>query len=245
MTPFLDKNHVRPLAWLPLIMLFVTACVRSASTPTPGLDISSAAPAPSPASGSVSFPLAQASTWIYEYRTYAEDQQAVWIVTETIISVEQHDGLLIAQAERLSSLSDSQADNALLTAPSDGVFWYILRDTELFRQTEALNIAELSKNTTLEMVFPPDSLPCWPVSDALGPLERGTSGCRYVNAVLPTYETSSGTFEGCFELVTPYLSGAEFDVFCPNIGFVSGKYDHMGSAFGYEYVLTGYSLQSP
>lgn len=245
----MDKNRVLPLLWLPLIVLSLTACVRSASTPdprpAPGLD--DPAPTPGLAPGPIPFPLAPASTWIYEYSAYAEDQQATWIVTETILSVQESDGLLIAEVERLAQIEQGEFNKTLPSAPESGIFWYILRDGQLYRQTVALSPGDLTKNTRLELVSPLESVPCWPVVDVgnPGPLNRGDSGCRYVSAFLPVYETPAGRFEDCLELVTSYLSGGILTVFCPNIGFVAETYRHSGTPFGYEFVLTGYSLQSP
>jgi hypothetical protein len=237
----MDRKRILPLAWLPFLMLFLTACLRSASSPAPTLVSALENPVPTP----VPFPLAPASTWIYEYRAYTEDQQATWVVTETIVAAEERDGLLVAEVERLIRLQEGQPGDSLITPPEDGISWYILRGADLFRQYGALDSGDILKNARLEMVFPPESVPCWPLDDALGPLERGASGCRSVSSSLPVYETRAGTFENCVELLTPYLSGSILTVFCPNVGFMAEKYDHFGSSFGYEFVLTGYSLPLP
>jgi hypothetical protein len=238
-----DRKFILALAWLPLIALLLTACVRSASAPAPTLASASENPAPTP--GLVSFPLSPASTWIYEYRAYTEDEQATWVVTETILSAEDRDGLQVAEVERLIRLEEGQPSESFLTQPESGTSWYVLRGGELFHQIEMPDPQTIAENAGLVMVFPPENIPCWPVDDDLGPLERGASGCRYVSNSLPVYETPAGTFENCLELFTPYLSGGILTVFCPNVGFVAEKYAHVGSSFGYEFVLTGYSLPLP
>lgn len=225
-------------------MLVLAACVRSASSPDPQPVPAFETPAPTPAE--IPFPLAPASTWIYEYKAYEEDKQATWVITETILSLEESDGMFIAEVERLTHLQSGQPNDGLLSAPESGKFWYILRDGKLYIQTGALDASNLTQNTQLEMVFPPESVPCWYTdTDHLGPLEQGASGCRYVSAALPVYETPAGSFENCLELLSPYLSGGVLTVFCPNVGFVAENYRHMGSPFGHEIILTGYSLQSP
>ncbi len=239
----MDRKLILALAWLPLIALLLTSCVRSASSPLPTL--ASASENPTQALAPLPFPLAPASTWIYEYRAYTEDQQATWTVTETILAAEERDELLFAEIERLTRLEEGQPGESFLTQPESGTSWYILRGGELFHQIEMPEPQAIAENARLVMVFPPENVPCWPVDDALGPLELGASGCRYVSNFLPVYETPAGTFENCLELLTPYLSGSIRSVFCPNVGFVAEKYDHLGSSFGYEFVLTGYSLPLP
>lgn len=237
----MDRKRILPLAWLPFLMLFLTACLRSASSPAP----TSVSAFENPVPTSVPFPLALASTWIYEYRAYDENKQALWIVTETIVAVEERDGLLVAEVERLIRLQEGQPGNGLANAPEDGISWYILRGADLFRQYGALDSGDLLKNASLEMVFPPESVPCWPLDEVLGPLERGAAGCRSVSNSLSAYETPAGVFENCIELVTPYPGGDIQTVFCPDIGFVAQEYDHNSSKSGYTFTLVGYSLPLP
>lgn len=239
----MNRKLILRVGWLPLLAFFLAACVRSASSPSPTLEFAAEQPSPTP--DQVSFPLEPASTWIYEYRAYVEDEQALWVVTETILSVEKRDRLLLAEVERMASLQEGQPSAEFFLLPETGTSWYILRGGDLFQQSETLAPDDLSKNTRHEMVFPPESVPCWPVDDAFGPLEQGASGCRYVSQALATYTTPAGEFENCLELVTPYLSGAVISVYCPNVGFVAEKHDHNGTPFGYELVLTGYSLPFP
>jgi hypothetical protein len=223
-------------------LLLLGACTRSASSP---LAIPSLQPTPSPTPAAVPYPLALASTWIYDYRAYSASQQAAWIVTETIIKSDQQIVLLIATVQRTARLIDGQPDQSLPNIPKDETFWYILRGGELYRQTGHLNPSDLSQNTSLELFFPPESVPCWYLAESLGPLQKGESGCRTVNTYLPSYETVSGSFKNCLELITPFLSGNELAIFCPHIGFVAGKYEHLGDVFGYEFKLLGYSLPEP
>ncbi len=238
---FMDRKRILPLAWLPALMLFLTACLRSASSPDP----TSVSVFENPVPIQAPFPLALASTWIYEYRAYTEDQQAIWVVTETIVAVEERDGLLVAEVERLTRLQEGQPGDGLITPPEDGISWYILRGADLFRQYGALDSDDLLKNARLEMVFPPESVPCWPLEDVLAPLERGATGCRYVSSSLPVYETPAGVFENCLELVTPSPGGDIQTVFCPDIGFVAQEHEHNGSKSGYKFTLVGYSLPLP
>jgi hypothetical protein len=237
-----DRNRILSLAWVPFLLLFLLSCQRSASStsPLPASTIES----PVPGLDVVPFPLAPASTWIYEYRAYAQEAQAVWVVTETILAVEKHQETLTAQVERIVKLQSGQPGPEFPMPPQSGTLWYILRGNNLYRQTGPLDLQKLSDSATLEMVFPPESIPCWPLNEnELGPLERGAAGCRYLNSQIPAYETPAGTFDNCLELLTPYLGGGTRSVFCPKIGFVAEKFDHAGSPFGYELILIGYSLQ--
>ncbi|MDX9991864.1 MAG: hypothetical protein RBS68_07410 [Anaerolineales bacterium] len=238
----MDRNRILTLAWLPFLLLFLGSCQRSASSPPP-LPASTLESSP-PAPRMISFPLALASTWIYDYRAHVEEQQAAWTVTETILGTQKRAGLLVAEVERIVSLREGQPDDPLFMSPAANTSWYILNGPNLFRQYQTLAPEDTSQNTELVLVFPPESVPCWPVNAGLGPQEVGASGCRYLSESLPFYETPAGYFENCVELLTPYLSGSIRSVFCANIGLVAEKYEHLGSPFGYELILIGYSLHA-
>ena len=224
-------------------MVFFAACTRSISTPPPSFPFLE--PTPSPEPSSIPFPITLASTWIYDYRAYTEGQQAAWVVTETILDVQRQNDMLIATVQRDIRLVEGQETGEILTAPRPETFWYILRGGELYRQFDHLDLTNFFTNTNLELFFPVETVPCWYIGETLGPAQKGESGCRMVDTYQPTYQTPAGTFDNCLELITPYLSGVQLDVFCPHLGFVAGKYDHLGSSFGYEFKLIGYSLPEP
>jgi hypothetical protein len=53
----------------------------------------------------------------------------------------------------------------------------------------------------------------------------------------------AGSFDHCFQLVTPYNNGGVRQAFCSGVGFVQEQFDHIGTSFGYQMTLIAYALQ--
>jgi hypothetical protein len=239
-----NRNRILALAFLPFMALFLAACVRSASASDP--QPVTALEGPSPTRQAFPFPLAPASTWIYEYRTYADGEPVLWVITETIIAVEEQEGLQIASVERLPILkSGNPAADTWPRAGQTDLYWYILRGDELFRQFNQPPSENPLAQAWRELIFPPESVPCWPVEETPGPLVQGDPGCRYAARRLPVYQTPAGDFENCIELLTPTPDSEIRTIFCPEIGFVAEEYPGAQASPGYSKTLIGYSLQTP
>jgi hypothetical protein len=238
---------MKPFRYLSLLFFFLAGCVRPASgipDPFPTLE-----PTATISPREVPFPFSQGSTWIYEYTAYDEGKSAAWLVTETITEFTEENGFLVSRVERSVELREGDSQG-LFSIPNEGTFWYILHGSDLYIQHTALDLAALPETASHEVVFPlKGNFGCWYVNPFdIGPqppMGESAPGCRHVSAEGVSYQTPGGVFQDCFELVTPYNNGAEIDLFCEQAGFVSGKFDHLGSPFGYSYRLVGYSLPEP
>lgn len=234
------------LSLIPLWMIFLAACTRSASAPPTPDTVSTPLSTLGPA---YPFPLALSSTWVYEMTAHTEGQTARWRITQTIVIVGGDNGLLTAEVEQTSqqtSAPGSEADQFF--TPQDGRFWYILDGQTLYRQNEKLDLEQRAAADIL-LRWPPESVPCWCVTSADGCIEPADGeigpGCRHQTRLESVHRTSAGEFSDCRELVRAYNNGAETISFCPNIGIVAERFQHLGSDFGYEMNLIGYSLPTP
>jgi hypothetical protein len=221
---------MRPLAFLPFIVLILTSCVRPASSPPtatpPNAPTATLAPYNAP------FPLNVGATWIYEYTSYFEETSVTWRVTEVITQAGPgENGVYIAEMQRTSRLLAGQLNDRLIFNLPDGKYKYVFDGNHLYLQPASLPLLDL-QNSTPYLSFPIAGMAC-SEADIL---------CRKVLSGPEAYTSLAGQFANCYQLVTPSNSGTEIQVFCENMGFVSGKYDHLGSPFGYRLELIGYSV---
>lgn len=219
-----------------LLLAQLAACSMPASfapSPAAATAESNASPTPPP------YPLTTSNTWIYEYTAYTGEQKATWRITETVVDHIEKDGLLINVVERHATLESGNPEG-ITTPPIEEVFRYILKNGRIYRQSGALDLENLEQTAYLELVLPLENQPCWMVIPGSAP--DATTGCRTVDATPVNYQTPAGEFFACHTLLTPYNNGLETQIYCPQAGFVSSKFDHRGSPYGYESKLIGYSL---
>lgn len=233
------------LSLIPLWLIFLTACTRSASAPPKTDSAPTALPSLTPG---VPFPLALSTTWIYQMDVHTNGQAARWRITQTIEEVGGEAGILSARvSQRVELLSPPGSENGQFFQPQHDAFWYILDENRLYRQKETPDFAA-SDWGDLEILWPPESVPCWCVSADDGCLElegKIGPGCRYQAATLPISHTPAGDFNNCRELRRGYNNGGDQILFCPAIGIISETYQHLGDDFGYQMELIGYSLPQP
>lgn len=238
------KNFLR-LSLLTLWIFFLAACTRSASAP-PSAD---AAPRTLPSlTPGVPFPLALSTTWIYEMETHTNGQSARWRLTQTIEEIGGEAGILSARVvQRVTLLSPPGSDSGQFFSPQNSSFWYILDQQRLYRQENAPDFNARAWGD-LEIVWPPESLPCWCVSASDGCLELAGEigpGCRHQTDQESPSQFPAGKFSDCRSLQRGYNNGGEQLIFCPNVGIAAEKYQHLGDDFGYSMELIGYSLPQP
>jgi hypothetical protein len=189
------------------------------------------------------FPLQPANSWVYDYQAYSLDEQASWQVVDTMLEARSYGSLEAVRILHEVQLVKGSPSANFINRPVSGSFWYVLDGSRVFRQDE-LNWSTVS-NSWLELIWPFPEGSCWYPEGAQRSEKpvTGRPGCRYAQGPL-TIQTPAGRFDKCYSMLTPYNNGTIQLDFCPQIGIVGGKYQHSGTAFGYQYTLTAYSLQN-
>jgi hypothetical protein len=226
--------------------LILSGCVRSASSLWGGAG--NATPLPIPTPGPTGFPLNVGSTWIYDYSSRFEDEEASWNVMDTIIEVANSDGFLVATVEQVVTPKSGDTDEDFLNGPETKNFWYLYDGVRLYKVDEEPDPIDLTE-AWLELVFPLTKPGCW-FPDALQRKEMGgvvtasapVAGCRAVSGAAHTVENPAGMFTNCLDVVTPYESGPIVITFCPGIGIVATRFEPDETYFSYYSTLTGYIL---
>jgi hypothetical protein len=197
-------------------------------------------------------PVDISNTWIYSYTAYINSDHATWRVSDTVIDVQERSGYTIARIQREVTLISDQTSVNFPDEPVSGEYWYLTNGSYLYKQTGSLDPDAIT-DSWLELVYPISPGVCWYPDPAqrsdmavVTPSPGVTiPGCRYVAGEPINIETLSGLFETCYSIITTYNSGSTIITFCPGIGIVGWKYDHLGTHFGYEAVIIGYSMDLP
>jgi hypothetical protein len=169
-----------------------------------------------------------------------------------VIDVQERSGYTIARIQREVTLISDQTSVNFPDEPVSGEYWYLTNGSYLYKQTGSLDPDAIT-DSWLELVYPISPGVCWYPDPAqrsdmavVTPSPGVTiPGCRYVAGEPINIETLSGLFETCYSIITTYNSGSTIITFCPGIGIVGWKYDHLGTHFGYEAVIIGYSINLP
>jgi len=228
------------------VSLVLASCVRSASPSVSGT--ATIFPPITPTIVPADFPLELGTTWIYDYSTFYEEEEATWSVTDTIVAVNIREGFLIAEVEQSVLSISGDVTEEFLNAPKGGHFWYLFDGVRLYKQDEETDPASVA-DAWLELVFPLGGSGCW-FPDAhqrdemkgVTPVSGAVAGCRSVSGDPYTIELPAGKFESCIDLVTPYEEGPTVLTFCPGVGIVATRFEPSDVAFGYRSSLTGYLL---
>jgi hypothetical protein len=239
---------MRRFTWVALlaVSLVLTNCVRSASTP--GIGTATIFPVITTTPTPAGFPLELGSTWIYDYSTNYEEEEATWSVTDTIVAVEIRDGFLIAEVEQEVMFEEGDASEHILNEPTSGRFWYLFDGVRLYKQTDEPDPASVA-DAWLELTFPLGEAGCWypdghqrDEMKGVTPVSGPVAGCRSASGEPHPVEVPAGKFEACIDVVTPYETGSTFLTFCPGVGIAATHFDPSEVEFGYRSSLTGYLL---
>jgi hypothetical protein len=186
------------------------------------------------------FPLSPGSSWTYSYSEYWEEQVQAGQVTVSVVENRMLGDHFLARLTVESSYSAQWTPLGLGQGASE--FWYALDEQGRVYFLQDLSQAEDLKDSILAFQFPLDAEECWFRSpdlwNAFGDQCTYTDGPHII-------KTPAGSFQDCFLIVTPYLSGNTIDWVCKEVGFAAARYDHLGSPFGYEATLLEYRIAPP
>lgn len=179
---------------------------------------------------------------------------ATFKITDTVVSTAVQDNYFVAQLSSEQSFISATIDLDELATYGDinnywgplnnlETFWYVISGTQVFRQ-DVLDLTAV-ENSFLEYIFPLSDFSSWypdpgqRQAEAIGFAghRRIDPGVGFVNISVP-----GGDFEDCALVFSGFNPGSVFQYFCSGIGVVSEKYDHIGTRFGYETVLTNFFI---
>lgn len=227
-----------------------TATVTPSSTETPESQLLSY-------SADVAFPFALGNTWVYSGTIYTGFNPttiftATYAVTESVAALQYHPPYTIVHIHREQVPSPIPADDAHwsaeeLTAAED--YWYVIEDTTVYRVGEEPHrdtIATSVATGTAEIafVFPLEIGKRWYLNEKMRKLYPGFETDSMLRQVVEqeAIETSTETFEECFQM-TEVIGGYTFETwFCPGVGIVARKADHSGTPMGMHELLMEYKL---
>ncbi len=191
-------------------------------------------------------PLSAGNYWAYQVTRYDgfnpnDIMTATFTMKDTITSVENKDGFLIAtvQSERSAeTLVDARGKypNSLQPAITE-TYWLIVDGRRVLRQDDKLNPSDLQSRVQVEFVFPISLNSQWSMYSAKdAPLNRKVT--KGGSITVP-----AGTFTDCFYL-QGVIGGMTFDDwFCPGIGVVWHNAEHHGTPYGSRRELVSYKVK--
>jgi hypothetical protein len=186
------------------------------------------------------FPLTVGSYWIYshdEYDPYHESADCC--ITITVVHSRTERPYRLTQLRREMNFAPRLGPRWLGPGDSE-FFWYATDELGRVYYLPSLAPSGAIANAELAYLFPINTDEC------LFAAVQGVQTLDCTFAVGPlSYETAAGSFETCYWIVTPYLSGSVHEMLCDGVGFVAEKYDHVGCPRGYETTLVDYWLAPP
>jgi hypothetical protein len=184
------------------------------------------------------FPLTVGSYWVYshdEYDPYHESSDCC--ITIMVVHSRTEGPYRLTQLRREMNFAPGFGPRWL--DPGDSEFFWYATD-ELGRVYYLTSPDPTGASTELAYLFPINTDECLLAAVQ----EVQTLDCIFAVGPL-SYETAAGSFETCYWIVTPYLSGSVYEMLCDGVGFIAEKYDHVGAPFGYETTLVDYWLAPP
>jgi hypothetical protein len=241
------------------------------STPTPpsatSVPTDTAAPTPSPTetpmpqlspySTDVTFPFALGNTWVYSGTIYAgfnptEVFTATYVVTESVAALHSHPPYTVVQIHREQVPSPIPAEDDYWSAEkltATEYYWYAIKDRTVYRLREepdwdAMATSVATGTTEIGFVFPLEVGQRWYLNEKMQELYPDYEVDSMLRKVVQqgAIETSTETFEKCFQM-TEIVGGYTFEMwFCPGVGIVARKADHSGTPMGMRELLMRYSV---
>jgi hypothetical protein len=186
------------------------------------------------------FPLTVGSYWVYSHKEYDPyHESAGCCMTIMVVHSRTEGSYRLTQLRREMSFTPSWGPFWLSPGDSE-FFWYATDELGRVYYLPSLLPSEAIANTELTYLFPVNTDGC--LFQAVQ--EPESINCKFAIGPL-SHETPAGSFEACYWIVTPYLSGSVYEMLCDGVGFVAEKYDHAGDPYGNETTLVDYWLAPP
>jgi hypothetical protein len=243
------------------LALFLPARSARVAAPAPvaSATVPEAVPAASPTPDEIEtflgkFPLRAGAVWTYSETKYSAlpDQpdrlaQAEFEVTEQVVEVKTVGADYFARVHQKTTQTSADAEwrDEAGGPPAERDTWLIYHDHQVF-SADALP-ADLDaiayESLTLEYQFPLRTEAQWCPAGAgdgsqASPCEY--AGMRVVQGQGPQ-QTQVGDFAECYQIGDMFNGGPVLQTFCPGVGVVERRYDHMGTRSGYLRTLTAFS----
>jgi len=174
-------------------------------------------------------------------------------LTQTVTGISRANGLILVDV--LSEQKTIQMPAGLadyMPLPLTGDSWYIIKGRQGFETGDAVNPATIDTGTLpLTFDFPLSVNKSWCpfLIDLKDPTHSLKSNCDNGGKLTilqhTDYQVPAGKFEDCYQIKQCYNDGCFLEWFCTGVGVVESKYDHAGSRFGFEQVMTGYFKGTP
>jgi hypothetical protein len=168
-------------------------------------------------------------------------------VTEQVVEVKTVGADYFARVHQKTTQTSADAEwrDEAGGPPAERDTWLIYHDHQVF-SADALP-ADLDaiayESLTLEYQFPLRTEAQWCPAGAgdgsqASPCEY--AGMRVVQGQGPQ-QTQVGDFAECYQIGDMFNGGPVLQTFCPGVGVVERRYDHMGTRSGYLRTLTAFS----
>jgi hypothetical protein len=200
------------------------------------------------------FPLTKGTTWVYSYEAYdpspSDPQQvikATYQLTDTVVDTETSSNYYVAHVKREWQLVKSDPDWLRDMSSQPREFWYVVDGNRVYQSNFPLDSSSIHPDELiLDYEFPLSGKSSWCL---LPDARSGTTGCDFVGKRQVTgnsnYDAPVGSFQNCYDLMDLYNGGNILQKFCDGAGIVFMKFDHVGTKFGFEQTLTGFSKGNP
>jgi hypothetical protein len=203
------------------------------------------------------FPLAKGTIWTYSYEAYepslADPTQVIharYELVETISEIETGSGYSIAHVTRgyqLLGVEPGWTGDFEVSLPNE--YWYVTDGEKVWESSSAIDTHKVPlEGTLLDYDFPLSLSSAW-CRLPLDSDKKIPAGCEFAGKRMVTdardFESPAGTFGDCYELTDFFNGGNLIHWFCPGVGIVFMKFDHMGTRFGFEQTLMSYSKGRP
>lgn len=203
------------------------------------------------------FPLQKGTIWIYSYESYdpspsdpAQIIKATYQLTETIVEVETISTYLVAHLKREYELikADKGWSGDLSGQPDE--IWYVVNNSQVFQSNQPLDTGGVQLDELIfDYEFPLSVSKSWCLLPHNPQDSQEITGCDFIGKREVTrqshYETSSESFNDCYDLTDYFNGGNVYQKFCDGVGIVYMKFDHAGTRFGFEQTLISYSAGVP
>jgi hypothetical protein len=212
---------------------------------------------PAPAASSAArtaLPLANGTTWVYDYVEYepAGDPTqiitATYRMTETVVDTQSIDSYFVAHVRHTESVVTAPPDwpSDLSSRPTE--FWYVVGDRQIYDSLQAIDSTGIHTDTMILAYDLPLAIGhSWcPSMETEGAQLQGcvANGKRTVVSQ-GSYDTLAGKFNVCYQVTEDFNSGGVTRWFCDGAGVVAQQYDHAGTRFGFQQTLVSYTPGSP